>query len=151
MISLRKVAAVTLAASVLLSMAACGKKKEGSHSGQKISANMPWYDVTAYDVDQGLDPEKKVQNGYSQMCGFDDDCIVILTQGNYERPADFNWKEDDYTAYQISTMSILDRKTKSTIKTINLYELFSSSDYVESASYVNGKICLTVSGFDTET
>ena len=149
--SLRKVAALTLAASVLLSMAACGKKKEGSHSGQKISANMPWYDVTAYDVDQGLDPEKKVQNGYSQMCGFDDDYIVILTQGNYERPADFNWQEDDYTAYQISTMSILDRKTKSTIKTINLYELFSSSDYVESASYVNGKICLTVSGFDTET
>ena len=149
--SLNKVAAVMLAASVLLSMAACGKKKEGSHSGQKISSNSPWYDVTAYDVDQGLAPDKEVESGYTQLCGFDDDYVVVNTQGNYKRPDDFNWEKDDFTAYQLSSLSILDRKTKSTIKAIDLYKLFSGSDYVESVSYMDGKIYLTVSGFDMET
>ncbi len=149
--SLTKVAAAALAASVLLSMAACNKKKEGSHSGQKITSNTPWYDVTSYDVDTGLDPAKEVDSCYTQLCGVDEDYIIVQTQGNYKRPDDFDSRKDDYSAYQLSTLSILDRNSKNTLKVIDTYKFFDTNDYIESVSYLKGKLCLTINGFDTTT
>ena len=118
--SLTKVAAAALAASVLLSMAACSKKKEGSHSGQKITSNTPWYEVTSYDIDQGLDPNKEIENSYTEMSGLDDDYIVLHTQGNYKRPDNFDETKDDYRAYQLFTLSIT-ATTGRSLLTIGLF------------------------------
>ena len=149
--SLTKVAAAALAASVLLSMAACSKKKEGSHSGQKITSNTPWYEVTSYDIDQGLDQNKEIENSYTEMSGLDDDYIILRTQGNYKRPDNFDETKDDYSAYQISTLSIVDRKSKNTLKTVDLTTLFESNEYVENVNYSDGKIYLTISGYNDKT
>ena len=149
--SLTKVAAAALAASVLLSMAACSKKKEGSHSGQKITSNTPWYEVTSYDIDQGLDPNKEIENSYTEMSGLDDDYIVLHTQGNYKRPDNFDETKDDYRAYQLFTLSIIDRKARNTLKAVDLTKLFESNDYVENVKYSGGKIYLTISGYNDKT
>jgi hypothetical protein len=151
MISLKKVAAVTLAASVMLSMAACGKKKEGSHSGKKIDSNMPWYEVTSYDIDIGIVPDKEIENAYTEKCGLDDDYIILKTQGNYKRPDDFDETKDNYNDYQLSTLSIVDRKAKKTLKTADLTTLFGTTDFVENISYSDGKIYLNITGYDPET
>ena len=149
--SLTKVAAVTLAASILLSMAACSKKKEGGHSGRKITSDMTWYEVTSYDINTGVDPDKEIESSYTEKCGFDDDYFILKTQGSYKTPANFDETKDNYSAYQISTLSIVDRKAKNTLKTVDLTKLFESNEYVENVNYSDGKIYLTISGYNLET
>lgn len=150
MISLRKVAAVTLAASVLLSMAACGKKNGSQkHSGQKITSDMPWYEATEFDVDTGKDPDKEVQFSYSQFVGSDDKRIAILTSGSYKYPDNVDWSTFDSSSYQISNIAIVDKATKKTVNSFDLNSILGSG-YVESASYSDGKITLNVSDYDME-
>ena len=148
--SLKKVAAVTLAASVLLSMAACGKKKNDTgRGGQKITSDMPWYEANAFDFDAGIDPDREVQYAYSQLAGSDDKNIAILTSGNYKYPENVDWSTFDSTGYQISRLSILDKATKKTIKVHDLDTILDSG-YVDSASYADGKVTLNVSDWDME-
>ena len=149
--SLKKVAAVTLAASVLLSMAACNSKKNSNqkHSGQKITSDMPWYEASPFEFDAGIDPDRELQYTYSQLIGTDDKNIAILTSGNYKYPDNVDWSTFDSTDYQISRLSILDKATKKTVKFFDLNSVISSG-YVDSASYSDGKITLNVSDWDME-
>ena len=57
-----KVVSLVLAVSMLMPLAACGKKKakNGSRSGVKITADMPWYDAKKLDVEVELDQSQKV-------------------------------------------------------------------------------------------
>ena len=149
--SLKKVAAVTLAASVLLSMAACNSKKNSNqkHSGQKITSDMPWYEASPFEFDAGIDPDRELQFTYSQLIGADDKNIAILTSGNYKYPDDVDWSSFDSTDYQISRLSILDKATRKTVKYFDLNKELDSG-YVDSAAYSDGKITLNVSDWDME-
>ena len=146
--SLIKVAAATLAASVLLSVAACNKGSKGG--GKTITSDTPWFEVSEFEIDTGLDPNRKVQHSYTQLIGSDEKNIAIFTTGNYEYPEDVDWSNFDGTSYQISRVTLLDKATRKTAKCFDLTTLLESG-YVEGASYANGKLTLNVSDFDLKT
>ena len=146
--SLKKVAAVTLAASVLLSMAACNKGSKGG--GKKITSDTPWFEAIPFEVDLGLDPDRKMQNGYTQMIGSDEKYVATYTMGNYEYPEDVDWSTFDGSSYQISRITLLDKATKKTAKSFDLDTMIENG-YVEGASYADGKLTLNVSEFDLTT
>lgn len=144
--SLRKVAAVTLAASVLLSMAACNKSSKG-HGGQKITADMPWYEANAFEIDAGIDPERDLEYRYSQIIGSDDKNIAVYTSGSYKYPDNVDWSTFDGSDYQITAVSIVDKATRKTVKYLDLNTLIDSG-FVDSATYDNGKITVSANEYD---
>ena len=61
-----KAISVLLAASMMAPLAACKKAEaddpgNGSHSGQKITADTPWYNSNVYEVKAGVDPNRKIE------------------------------------------------------------------------------------------
>ena len=148
--TLTKVAAVTLAASVLLSMAACNRNGSRGHGGKKITSDMPWYELIPFEVELGIDPDRAVQSAHTQVIGSDDKIIAVLTSGNYKYPDNVDWSTFDSTGYQISRITLFDKTTKKSSKFFNLTNLFENS-YVESASYLDGKLTLGISTYDTKT
>ena len=148
--SLTKVAAVMLAASIMFSMAACNKGGSKGRSGQKIASDMPWFEANPFEVDAGIDPDKELQYSYSQLIGSDEKQIAIFTQGSYKYPDDVDWSNFDYNAYNISSITLLDKATRKTSKHFDIQTLLDGG-YVESASYSGGKITLGVSTYDEET
>ncbi len=151
--TLTKAAAVLLALSMLLPAASCGRKKPDSkgNSGKKITDDTPWFDAQIYDVDQGIDTSKEVEYTYSRFAGSDDEYIVILTNGNYKIPDNIDWNNYDYSDYSIAVLSVLDRATKKTVKTIDLNNELSSEEYAENARYKNGIVTIIYTSYDTAT
>ena len=94
-----RIIASALAVSMIMPLAACGKKKakNGCRSGVKITADMPWYDAKKLDVEVELDQSQKVEYTYNRLAGADDDYIVVITTGNYRIPDDFDWNKYNYT------------------------------------------------------
>ena len=148
--SLTKVAAVMLAASILFSMAACNKGGSKSRSGQKITSDMPWFEANPFEVDNKLDPDKETEYIYSQLIGSDEKNIAVLTTGSYKLPENVDWQTFDGTGYQISKILMLDKATRKTVSTLDLTTLLEDG-FVESASYIDGKISLNVGYYDLET
>ena len=143
--SLKKVAALMLAASFLVSMAACNKSgKTKSRSGEVISDKTPWYEASVFNIDFGLDKSKETQNTYSQYAGMDDKYIVLYIDGNYKMPQSGDF---DYSDYRISNIAVVDRTTKETVNTFDLSKEFESSTYVERVKYNNGKLTVTASNY----
>lgn len=146
--SLKKVAALMLAASFLVSMAACNKTgKNKSRSGEVITDKTPWYEATVFNVDFGLDKNKEPQNTYNQFVGIDDKYIVLFTDGNYKMPKSGVDNPDEYSKYRISNITVVDRATKETVNTIDLSKVFASSSYVERVKYNNDKLTVTASDY----
>ena len=85
-----KILSLVLAASIVLPVAACNKKgskaREKSKSGQKITADSPWFDGELVTIKAPEIEEKKgktVESTNQQLAGIDDKYIVIYTSGNY--------------------------------------------------------------------
>lgn len=148
-----KAAAALLALSMMLPIASCSRKTTGSkgNSGKKITEDTPWYDTVIYDVDQGFDKEREIEYTYSRFAGADDNNIVILTNGNYKIPDNIDWNNYNYSDYSISVLSIIDRATKKSVRTIDLNKELSGDEYVENARFRDGKITLIFTSYDTQT
>ena len=84
-----RMVSAALVCAMALSVAACGKKKNGngagpeeeSHSGQKISADSPWFECTKTEITPAYNPNKQVQSTYSTLVGCDENYLVVLTNG----------------------------------------------------------------------
>lgn len=148
-----KAATALLAFSMMLSVASCskGKSESKSNSGKKISDDTPWYDAEIFEVEQGLDKSKEAEYAFSRFVGSDDKYVILLTNGNYKMPDNIDWENYNYADYSISVISVIDRATKKTVKTIDLNKELSDSEYAENARYLDGKLTLIYTSYDTTT
>ncbi len=157
-----KLTSVVLAASMALSFAACSKQgksggsgddREVSHSGEKISSSTPWFNSKVTVFKPEIDESKPLEYCYSNLSGFDDDYLVILTNGYYKMPNgnDIDWENFNYNEYSINQISVLDRKTYETVNTINLTDGLSTNSYVDTVTYRDGKLSTYITTYDDVT
>ena len=151
-----RMVSAALVCAMALSVAACGKKKNGngagpeeeSHSGQKISADSPWFECTKTEITPAYNPNKQVQSTYSTLVGCDENYLVVLTNGNYKTPENIDWSTYSNKDFGIALFTVIDRKTKQTVNTIDMLESMADSDYIQSSSYKNGKIIAQYAHYD---
>ena len=154
-----KMVSAALVCAMALSVAACGKNKntngagpeEEGHSGQKISADSPWFECSKAEIKPALNPDKQVQSTYSSLAGCDDNYIVVLTNGNYKTPENMDWEKYSNKDFGIALFTVVDRKTKQTVNTIDMLEKLAASDYIQSSTYKDGKITATYVHYDPST
>ena len=151
---MRKTVTAVLAVSMLFSMASCASKKSGksgARGGTLISEKSPWFNTRTIEVTTGVDESREIDYVYSQMAGTDDKNMVVYTQGNYRIPNDFNWETGNYYDYLIANLSVIDRATTETVKTINIKEFLNANEYADTVIYRNGKITVSASSYDEKT
>lgn len=155
-----KMVSAALVCAMALSVAACGKKKEEnnngvganevSHSGQKISADSPWFECSKTEITPAFNPDKQVQSTYTTVSGCDENYIVLLTNGNYKTPENIDWEKYSNKDFGIALLTIVDRKTKQIVKTIDMMQELDSTDYIQSSSYRDGKITAQYVHYDPQ-
>ena len=164
-----KITSAVLITSMALSFAACsgksgksggnrssggsGKDKNQTHSGEKISADTPWFDTNVIDIDIPIDASKPVEYTYPMLAGVDKDYIVVLMSGYYKMPNgnDINWETFNYNDYSINVLAVLDRDTTQIINTIDLTDDLPKNGYIDSATYIDGKITVNSTTYDDAT
>ena len=144
-----------LAASIMLVPLTSCKKKGGSdksHSGDKITSDTPWFDSKVIDISPEIDQSKKLQYAYSQLAGTDDKYIAVYTSGSYEYPTgNIDWETFDYSEYQFETLTVLDRNTGEIVNTLDMESFMKDGEYVNGATYVDGKLTINSTTWDDTT
>lgn len=157
MVKTRKAMSVLLAASMVMSVAACDKKSGGtepatgsgrgsgtpSKSGEQITADMPWYEYRDLTVDIQLDATKEKENVYSSLVGADSEHVVYYTCGNYKIPDNVDWENESVLqSYMINNVTVIDRKSGSVVNNIDLnsYSELTGDTYVYGVEYAGGQI-----------
>ena len=109
--------------SIALSIASC-YSKETKRKNQKISADTPWYDAEIIDFKPELNLKKKLSYLSYAVVGSDENNIVVFSDGSYQVKA---WTDDvEYKDYLIKIVTFLDRKTKQSVKDIDIGVLIMS-------------------------
>ncbi len=146
--SVRKAVAALVVLSMALPFASCTKKtpadesgsEEASRSGEKIASESPWYSNEVTEVIPAINMNREIESYYSQCAGSDDNYIVVMTNGYYKIPDDFNWENFNNSDFAIYTATVLDRSTKQTVNTIDLNDILKGADYIDYVRYMDGKI-----------
>ena len=149
-----KLVAGLLAASMLMSAAACSRNggSKGGHGGTKISADSPWYDAKKLEVELDVANGKETEYVYSQLAGLNDDYLIVLTNGNYKLPKNADWSTINYKDYSISELSVIDRKTNETLQSINLNSVVNADEYIDgSAIFEDGLVKLSATAYNDTT
>ena len=149
-----KLVAGLLAASMLMSVAACSKNggSKGGHGGTKISADSPWYDAKKLEVELDVANGKETEYVYSQLAGLNDDYLIVLTNGNYKLPKNADWSTINYKDYSISELSVIDRKTNETLQSIDLNSMVNADEYIDgSAIFEDGLVKLSATAYNDTT
>ena len=157
----QRIICAALVCAMALPFAACGKKNgsgggSGSgagHSGQKIAEDAPWFDAKVLKVDLGIKTDKDVANCYSRLAGEDEKNMFILSTGRYQMPMEkeANMSMEQANEYVIAAISVVDRATNTTKKTIDLSKEFGIFDSVTGAEFKDGKLILNISKYDMKT
>ena len=140
-----KVVSVLLTASLLLSIASCGKKKNAKKASV-VAEDTPWFDINTIDVDSGADPEKEIESVNHEFCGSDDKYLVVRSSGRYMEPPEdeIDWDNYNFESYNFSVIAVIDREKMETVNTIDLYNGLDTGllthEHVDTATYVDGKI-----------
>lgn len=142
-----KVVSALLAVAIVLPMAACNKKKNNQNpqnpqkkrSGTKITEDTPWFDSMQYDLTPPLDKTKETEHIQQWLVGYDDKYLVVSSTGEYVRPVDYSgdWSSQEFT---FAYASVIDRETKQTTQTINLWEGIAPGSGMSQTSYSEGKV-----------
>ena len=142
-----------LAVSFMIPIASCNKNKktESSHSGKLIEEDMPWFETKTYQIDNGVDPDRKTQFIHSQLAGSDENNYIFFTQGNYEYPKDYDSEYESYLKLLIANVVVVDKKSGETKKIIDLLHSFDEGELPNGVVYLNGKITVNTGKFDAGT
>ena len=141
-----KLISATLTGSLLLSFAACNKTEQDptenipEKSGDTISADSPWYNSEIIDVDPGVDPDRIVDSLFANLVGSDDKYICILFDGWY-RVSDWDSIESN-SDYMIKNLVLIDKESKQTYKTIDLFSIPDFAGFPETVVYADGMIVI---------
>ena len=140
-----KIAAGVLSAAVLLSVAACDKMSfsgKQAKEGEKITADMPWYDSRYINVQQGYDETMPIENIQQNLLGLTDDYFVVRTTVNYEFPTDdaYIWTDSDYYDYMRELVLIIDRDTDRIIQLIDLRQDLETDTSLDVTVFEHGEL-----------
>ena len=148
---LTRLAALTLAASFLMSAASCSSKKNKDNSdgrsGEKISADSPWFNSRVFEFDIEIDKGRPVEYLTNYISGYDDRYVVIDSHGSYRNTAekDPDWSKD----ISINTLTVIDRTVNDVVCRIDLSEYLGSAAGVSGIRLEDGKIILTIASFNS--
>ena len=137
----RKALALSLAAILLFTSCSF----VNTSNDKRITSNSPWYNVEILDFEPETDKNKTVSDMWQCLAGSDDKYIAVYSQGGYKIPD----PSGPYDA--ILLVTLIDRPTKQTVKTINLFDVVGKHDYPMNASYYNGQIFVYVDSWDPDT
>ena len=144
---IKELLSVMAVLSILLVFVSC-TFSGNAYADKRIMSDSPWYNAEITEVNIELNENKQLVSLYQQYAGSDDKNIIVLFTGRYKTDDNKGSKRSDR---EISKIAVIDRTTKSTIKTIDLIELLSSFDNVKSASYAAGILTLRASSIDEKT
>ena len=140
---------VALVCATAASIIACGRST-GSKKGKKISEDSTWYDTDVYKINLGVDTSRNIDQSLSWIADTDDERMVVITKGRYHMPNTVQTAEAA-NPYVIATVSVIDRKNNTTIKTINLNGEITSVDDINDADLNDGKLTIRYSSYDINT
>ena len=141
-----KTIAVVLMISIALSIASCSS---GNSKKEKVSADSTWYDAEIIDFKLETNPQKRLDFLFHYLAGADDEYLVVLSDGQYQVKA---WTDDlEYQDFMIYVVSIIDRTTKQTVKTIDLVNLLGRRTSPEKANYIDGKLLVYADTYYPDT
>ena len=142
---LNKTISVVLLLSAALSVASCGVS-ESKSKNKKLSAETPWYDAEYIDFKIETNSKKHLESLYHYLAGADNDYIAIRSRGSYEVK---EWTDDiEYKDWLIEDVTIINRTTKETVKTIDLVSVLRKHDYPINVNYSDGKILVYADTYD---
>ena len=141
-----KTVSVILLFSIVLSIASCSSDNS---KRKKVSADSPWYDAEIIDFKPETRTDKQVSSLRSVLAGSDEDYIVVYSEGNYRVPDDAD--ELDYRDSYIELVTLIDRGTKQSVKTIDLVKVLGPYDNTFNVNYTNGIITIYGDSWDPET
>ena len=130
-----------------------GSSRSESRSGDKVSADTPWFEGNIIDVDIPYDESRPVEYTYPRLAGIDDKYIVVFLTGYYKMPDgnDIDWENFNYNDYSINVLGVLDRNTKNIVNTIDMSKSIPKNGYVEGITYESGKATVRISTYDEIT
>lgn len=140
----RMMMAILLVLSTLLSFSCCNLNNSNSHA-QKITTKMPWYNAEITVFNPETNPNKQIETLYHQLAGSDDKYLAVYSDGRYKIP------DPSGTTDAIQMVTIIDRITKQTVKTINLFDVVNRNDNPKYAAYSAGKIIVYVDSWNPDT
>ena len=86
-----------------------------------------------------------IDHHVSNQAFADDNYIVMYSDGMYRVD---NWSYDiTYEDFSIKLITLIDRNTKQTVKTIDLHKMLGNNDYPMSAAYRKGKVILLTESY----
>ena len=138
---------------MIMPLAACSKKKtvEGtakSRSGQKISEDSIWFDAEQIVLKLTPESDRDIEYIYHEFAGRDEKYVAVFSNGYYLMPDNIDWNNWNYNDYAIDILTVIDINTKSAVYTIDLTGILTLNDYIETASYSDGKATVVCSGYD---
>ena len=130
-----KILSLFITMSIIVSITSCGTYNS-SHAKKVISPDSPWYNSEFIDVELGVDTDRQIEDLWQQYAGSDEKNVVIFTDGYYK--SDDSNAEEDYKKYKISVLAVIDRRTKTTVKSIDLVKKLPNVISIDSVTYANG-------------
>ncbi len=141
-----KTIAVVLMISIALSIASCSS---GNSRRNKVSADSTWYDAEVIDFEYDADTNKRLSRLNHSMAGIDDKFVAIISDGAYHVKA---WTDDvEYNDWLIKVVTIIDRTTKQTVKTIDIVDILGKWAYPTNVNYIDGKLWVYADTYNPDT
>ena len=142
-----KLTAMVLLISTALSVASCNAKETKSKK-TKISADAPWYDAEIVDFKPELNTKKQLYSLRHVIAGSDENNIAILSDGMYQVS---NWNDVVYKDWLIKVVTLIDRESKQTAKTIDVVGILGNHAFPTNVDYTDGKIIVCADTYDPDT
>lgn len=137
----RKAMAFSLAAILLFTSCSF----VNTSSDKKITANTPWYNAEILQFTPETDPNKTVIDLWQSLVGSDEKYIAVFSKGYYKIP------DPSGAADEIDLVTLIDRTSKQTVKTINLFDVVRKHERPEFSSYFKGNLIVYAQAWDPDT
>ena len=134
-----RILALLVSITIVFSITSCGIYNS-DHGKKVISPDSPWYNSEFIDVDLGVNTDRQIEDLWQQYAGSDNKNIVIFTDGYYK--SDNSNAEQDLKNSTISILAVIDRSTKTTVKTIDLVKELPDVICYDSVTYANGVLVI---------
>ena len=132
--------------SMVLSVAGCGKKPVENKEPRVVTDDSPWFTSSIIDCESGADTDKHIEYLNYELAGADDNYYVVFSRGRYAMPPreEIDFDNFDYNSYNFGAVSVVDKKAKTVVNTIDLNNDLStdimSYEYIDNVVYSGGRV-----------
>lgn len=138
-----KALSTILVLAILIAMTSCGSSSD--RYDKKITADTPWYNAEILEFKPETDKNKTVDDLTMYLVGSDEKYIAVLSKGIYKM------LDPSGPVDEIVLISLIDRASKQTVKTINLFDVVRKYDCPMYASYYNENLMVYVRAWEPDT